>query len=202
MKKVFEYINKTIKGTSQDVTKIMTETFKEKIKTLLNLNDKLLNIMNDRGILVSYLMSPLSKITSLAHTSQSTLRRIPDSNRVSDLLINKTIPITVNDNLLKFRDTDKNCELEEDLMKMTTNKNYNVDLAKLTDKKSMLDFDREISFDEKALRNKNNRDKTLNKLLESTAVMASGISTIFFRENPNELCGDLKLLPQTKTSWK
>ena len=63
MKKVFEYITKTIKGTSQDVTKIMTETFKEKIKTLLNLNDKLFNILNDSGILASYLMSPLSKIT-------------------------------------------------------------------------------------------------------------------------------------------
>ena len=130
------------------------------------------------------------------------MTRNPDSNRVNDLLINKTIPITVNDKLLKFGDTDKKCELEEDLMKMIINKNYNVDLAKLADKKSMFDFEREISFDEKALGSKNTRDKTLNKLLESTAVMASGISTIFFRENPNELCGGLKLLPQTKKSWK
>ena len=200
MKKVFEYITKTIKGTSQDVTKIMTETFKEKIKTLLNLNNKLFNILNDSGILASYLMSPLSKITCLAHTSQSTLTKNPDSNRVNDLLINKTIPITVNDNLLKFVDTDKKCELEEDLMKMITNKKYNVDFAKLTDKKTMFDSEEEISLGEKALGNKNTRDKTLKKWLESPAVMASGISTICLPENPNELCGRLKLLPQTKTS--
>ena len=37
---------------------------------LENLDNKLLEIMNDRGILASYLMSPLSKITNLENTTQ------------------------------------------------------------------------------------------------------------------------------------
>ena len=35
-----------------------------------NSNNKLLEIMNDRGILATYLMSPLSKITNPENSSQ------------------------------------------------------------------------------------------------------------------------------------
>ena len=96
--------------------------------------------MNDRGIIESYLLSPLSKITKPEHTSQFKLVKDPSSNRVNDLLMNKTIPVTLCNNLLTFRDTDKEIELQGDLLKMITNKNYNVDLAKLSDKKIMFEF--------------------------------------------------------------
>ena len=39
-------------------------------QALENLTNKLLEIMNDRGILASYLLSPLSKITNPENTSQ------------------------------------------------------------------------------------------------------------------------------------
>ena len=45
----------------------------------------------------------------------------------------KTIPVTLYDSLLKFRDTDKKFELKGDPLKMITNMNYNVDLADLRD---------------------------------------------------------------------
>ena len=60
-------------------------------------------------------MSPLSKINNPEQTSHYKLVKDPDSNRVFDLLINKTIPITINDSLLTCRDTDKMFELEGEL---------------------------------------------------------------------------------------
>ena len=134
MKKVFEPLTDTIKDTSRDKTKTITESAIEDNKALDNLNNKLLEVMNDRGIIASYLLSPSSKITNPENASQFKLEKVCSSNRVNDLLIYHTIPVTLYDNL-KFRDTGKIFELKGDLLKMITNENYNVDLANLSDKK-------------------------------------------------------------------
>ena len=89
--------------------------------------------MNDRSILASYLMSPLSKITHPKNDSQFKLVKDPSSNRVNDLKIHNSIPITLYGNILTFRDTGKGFELTGDLLKIITNKNYKVDLASLSD---------------------------------------------------------------------
>ena len=60
--------------------------------------------MNDRVILASYLMSPLSKITNPENTTQFRLAKDLNSNRFNDLLIQNTIPITLHDNFLTFPD--------------------------------------------------------------------------------------------------
>ena len=197
MKNVFEPVTKSIKDVSEEVTKTMTENSIKNNQALENLNNKLLEIMNDRGILASYLMSPLSKITNPENTSQFKLVKDNNSNRVNDLLIKNTIPITLYNNLLTFRDTGKEFELKGDLLKMITNNNYNVDHASLADKKLMYDFAKEMHFDLKAVGKKSTRDRTLIKLLKSPAIMASGASnTIFLSSDPNELCDRLKLLLQ------
>ena len=154
--------------------------------------------MNDRGIISSYLLSPLAKFTNPGNTTQFILVKDSSSNRVNDLLIHNTIAITLHDNLLTFRDTNKVFELKGDLLKMITNKNYNVDLASLHDKKIMYDFAKEMNFDMKAQGNKSTRDRTLIKLIKSPAIMASGVTTIFLSSDPNELCDRLKLLLQEK----
>ena len=82
---------------------------------------------------------------------------------------------------------------------MIFNKNYNVDLANIQDKKLMYDFAKEMNFDLKAQGNESTRDKTLIKLLKSPAIMASGISkTRFLSFDRDELCGTLKLVLQEK----
>ena len=163
------------------------------------MNNKLLEIMIDIGILASYLMSPLSKITNPENTAQFILIKDSSSNRVNDLKINNSIPITLHNNLLTFRDTNKQFELKGDLLKMITNKNYNVDLASLSDKKLMYDFAKEMHFDERRVGNKSTGDRKLIKLLNSPAIMASGVSkTLFLSSDPNELCDRLKLLLQEK----
>ena len=201
MKKVFEPVTKSLETTSENLTKAKTESSKENNLALENLNNKLLEIMNDRGILATYLMSPLSKITNPENTTQFKLVKDANSNRVNDLNINNSIPITLYNNLLTFRDTGKEFELKGDLLKMITNKNYNVDLASLADKKLMYDFAKEMHFDVKKIGNKSTRDRTLTKLLKSPGLMvsASGVSkTIFLSSDPDELCERLKLLLQEK----
>ena len=91
--------------------KAITENSKEKNLALENLNNKLLEIMNDRGILASYLMSPLSKVTNPEKTTQFKLVKDASSNRVNDLNINNSIPITLYNNMITFRDSGKEFEL-------------------------------------------------------------------------------------------
>ena len=198
--KLFEAVTKSIENTSQNITKTIAESSLKNNQAIENLNNKLSEIMNDRGIFATYLMSPLSRITNPEITRQFKLVKDYNSNRVNDLLI-KITPITLHDNLLTFRDSNKQFELKGDLLKMINNKNYNIDLASLSDKKLMYDFAKEMNFDLKGQGNKSTRDRTLTKLLKSPGLMvsASGVSkTIFLSCDPDELCNSLELLLQEK----
>ena len=116
-------------------------------------------------------------------------------------MIKNTIPITLCGNILTFRDTGKEFEITGDLLEIITNKNFNVNLASLSDKKLMFDFAKEMTFDTKAQGRKSIRDITLINLLNSPGLIfsASGVSkTIFLSSDPDELCNKLKLLQQEK----
>ena len=121
--------------------------------------------MNDRGLLASYLMFPLSKITNPAQTSQFKIVKGDNSIRDNGLLINRTTPITLYNNFLTFRDTGKEYEKQGDLLKMITNKNYNVDSASLADKKFMYDFAKEKNFDSGGQGGKSTRNRRLTNYL-------------------------------------
>ena len=201
MKKLFEPVTKSLENTSEDLTKAITETSIKKNLAIENINKNLLEIMNDRGILATYLMSPLSRITNPNNTSQFRLVKGHNSNRVNDLLLKNKIPITLYGKMLTFRDTNKQFELKGDLLEMITNSKFSVDLASLSDRKLMYDFAKEMHFDTKASGNKSMRDRKLIKLLNSPSLIfsASGVSkTIFLSSDPNELCDRLKLLLQEK----
>ena len=201
MKKVFEPVTKSLENTSENLTKAITETSIKNNLAIEIINDNLLEIMNDRGILSTYLMSPLSRITNPENSSQFKLVKDSSSNRVNDLKINKTIPITLYGKILTFRDTNKQFELKGDLLETITDSKFNVDLASLSDKKSMYDYSKEMHFDARTQGNKSTRDRKLIKLLESPGLMvsASGVSkTIFLSFDPNELCDRLKLLLEEK----
>ena len=165
-KEVFEPVTKSLENTSQDITKTITETSVKNNQAIENINKKLLEIMNDRCILASYLLSALSKITNPEKTSQLKLVKDPSSNGVNDLKIHNSIPITLYGNIITFRDTGKNFELTGDLLEMVTNSKNNVNLARLADKKLLNDFAKEMNFDLKAVGKKSTRDRTFIKLLE------------------------------------
>ena len=197
--KVFEPLTNTLKKTSENITKTITESSNNNNKAISDLNEKILEMMNDRCILASYLMSPLPKITNPKNTTQFKLIKYSSSNRVNDLKINNSIPITLHNILLTFRDTNKQFELKGNLLKMITNKNYNVNLASLADKNLLYDFAEEMHFDERRVGNKSTPDKTLIKLLNSPAILVSSVSkTKFPSSNPSELCDRLRLILQEK----
>ena len=62
--------------------------------------------------------------------------------------------------MITFCDTNKKFQLNGDLLKLITNKNYNVDLAKLSAKKVKFDFAKGMYFEGKTLENKSTRDKS------------------------------------------
>ena len=145
------------------------------------------------------MLSPLSKITNPENSTHFKLIKDSRSNTVNDLKTNNSVPIILHNNLLTIRDTNKQFELKGDLLKMITNKNYNVNLASLTVKKLMYNFAKEMHYDERRVGNKSTRDKSLIKLFNSHAIMASGVSkTRFLSSDPNELCDRLKLSLQEK----
>ena len=78
MKKVFEPMTVIVRDVFKDITRTITETSKENKKTLEVLNNKPLEIMNDKDILAPYLLSLLSKIANPEHTSQFKLVKDPD----------------------------------------------------------------------------------------------------------------------------
>ena len=102
MKKVFEPVTKSLENTSQDITKTITETSLKNNQAIENLDHKLLEIMNDRGIIASYLLNPLSKIFNPENTNQFKLVKDSTSDRVNDLKINNSIPITLYNNIITF----------------------------------------------------------------------------------------------------
>ena len=55
-----------------------------------------------------------------------------------------------------------------------------------------------MNFDFKQKARPSNRDKSMKKVLNSPATMASGISTIFLPENLIDLCDKLKILIHEK----
>ena len=89
-------------------------------------------------------------------------------------MINKTIPVTIHNNLLRFCDTDKEFELQ-DFLKLIIIKNYNVDIDNSQDRKLKYEFAKEMCFDEKALGNRSTGDKSLIRLLKSPAIMAGSL---------------------------
>ena len=199
MKKVFEPVTKSLEKTCQDITKTITESSITNNKAIETLNNKLSEKMFDRGILASYLMSPLSKITNPESATQFKLVKDSTSNRVNDWKINNSIPITLQNNLLTFRDTGEEFELKGDLLQMITIKNYNDNHASLSDKKLMYNFAKEMHFDERRVGKISTRDKTLKNLHNSPGIMASGVpKTLFLPSDANELCDRLKLLLQEK----
>ena len=110
------------------------ETSKENNNSSANLSDIFLENMIDMGVIASCLLSPLTKITNFEHRSQFKILRDLHSNQIKDLLIKKSIPVNLYDNLLTIRDTNKMFEFGGELLKMITYRHYNIDLASLLDK--------------------------------------------------------------------
>ena len=199
MTKVFEPLNDTLKKTSENITKTITENSINNNKAIENLNEKILELMNDKGLIAPYLTSSLVEVFKKDNKSQFRLRKDPNSTKMNDFLIHETIPVNIFSNMITFRDSNKTFRLEGDLLKVITNYKLNADHSSPQDKKLIYEFAKEMNYDTKSTGRPSTRHTSIIKILESPAIMASGISkTIFLSSDPDELCERLKLLLQEK----
>ena len=199
MTKVFEPLTDTLKKTSGNITKTITENSIINNKAIENLNEKILELMNDKGVIASYLALSLVEVFKKDNKSQFRLRKDPDSTKLNDFLIHGNIPVTIFSNMITFRDTDRTFRLEGDLLKVITNHKFNVDHSNPQDKKLIYQFEEEMNYDIKSTGRPSTRHNSMIRLLDQPAIMASGFSkTINLSSDPNELCERLKLLLQEK----
>ena len=70
MKEVFEPLTDTLKNTSENIAKTITETSNKNNQAIENIYNNILEIMNDRGTLATYLLSLLAKITNPENSTQ------------------------------------------------------------------------------------------------------------------------------------
>ena len=199
--KLFKQMTDEIKYTSEKITKTFTENSINNNKAIENLNEKFLELMNDRGMIAPYLASSLVNLFKLENKSQFRLRKDPNSTKMNDFLINGGIPVTLFSNMLPFRDSNKSFKLDGDLLEAITKYDFNVDHSNQQDRKLIYEFAKEMNFNIKEKGKKSGRDKSMIRLLKSPAIMASGVKkTIFLSSDPDELCERLKLLLQEKNT--
>ena len=197
--KLFKPMTDVIKNTSENITKISTENSINNNKAIENLNEKILELMNDKGLIAPTIASSLVNLFKPKNKSQFRLKKDLNSTKMNDFMINGGITVTVVSNILIFRDSNKSFKLDGDLLESITNYGFNVDHSNQQDRKMIYEFAKEMNFNIKQKGNKSNRDKSTIRLLKSPAIMASGISkTLFLSSNPDELCNRLKLLLQQK----
>ena len=199
MEEVFEPLTNTLKKTSENISKTITETSIKNNKAIENLNEKVLELMNDKGLIAPYLASSLVEVFIFDNKSQFRLRKDPNSTKMNDFLIHGKIPVSLFSNMITFRDSNKSLKLEGDLLKVITNYKFNVDHSNQQDRKIIYEFAKEMNYDTKSTGRPSVRHNSMIRLLDQPAIMASGFSkTIILSSDPNELCDRLKLLLQEK----
>ena len=199
MNKLFKPMTDAIKNTSENITKTITENSINNNKAIENLNEKILELMNDKGMIAPYLTTSLVEVFKKDNKSQFRLRKDPNSTKMNDFLIHGNIPVTIFSNMITFRVSNKTFRLEGDLLKVITNYKFNIDHSSPQDKKLIYEFAKEMNYDTKSTGRPSTRHESMIRLLDKPAIMASGISkTIILSSDPNELCDRLRLLLEEK----
>ena len=195
MTKVFEPLTDTLKKTSENITKTITESSINNNKAIENLNEKVLESMNDKGLIDSSLI----EVIKSDNKGQFRLTKDPNSTKTNDFLINGKVPVTILSNMLTFRDTKKVFKIEGDLYEVITDYKFNVDHSNQRDRKIIYEFGKEMKY---RLKNKGRpsiRHNSMIRLLNQPPIKASGFTKpIILSSDPNELCNRLKLLLQEK----
>ena len=198
LKEVYEQLTNTLKNTSENITKTITESSINNNKAISDF-EKFLELMNDNGMIAPYLASSSVNLFKPENKSQFRLRKEPNSTKMNNFLIHGNMSVTLFSNMITFRDSNKSFRLEGDLLKLITNYKFNVDHSSPQDKKLIYEFAKEMNYDAKSTGQPSIRHNSIIKILESPAIMASGISrTIVLSSDPKELCDRLGLFLQGK----
>ena len=147
---VFEPLANAIKKTSENIANTITATSNKNNKAISDLNEKILELMNDKGMIAPYLASSLVNLFKPENKSQFIIRKDPNSTKMNDFLIHGNIPVTLFSNMITFRDSNKSFRLEGDLLKVVTNYKFNADHSSPQDKKLIYEFAKEMNYDTKS----------------------------------------------------
>ena len=146
IKKFYEPLTDTIKDASENITKTLTENSNNNNKAIENLNEKILELMNDSGLIAPYLASSLVNVFKSENKSQFRLKKDLNSSKMNDFLINGGIPVILVSNMLIFKDSNKSFKLDGDLLETMTNYDFNVDHSNQQDRKLIYEFAKEMNF--------------------------------------------------------
>ena len=195
LKEVFEPMTNAIKNTSENITKSITENSINNNKAIEKLNEKILESMNDKGLIDGSLI----EVIKSDNKGQFRLTKDPNSTKPNDFLINEKVPVTIFSNMITFRNTKKVFKIEGDLYKLITDYKLNVDHSNKQNQQMIYEFGKEMKYKLKNKGRPSIRHNSMVRLLNQPPIMASGFSkTIFLSENADELCDRLKLLLQEK----
>ena len=195
LQEVYEPVTKTIKSVSENISKTLTESSINKNKAIEILKEKVLESMNDKGLIDSSLLEVLKS----DNKGQFRLFKDPNSTKPNDLLINEKVPVTIFNNMLTFRDTNKVFKLEGDLYKVITDYKFNVDHSIKQNRQIIYEFGKEMKYKLKNKGRPSNRHNSMIRILNQQPITASGfIKTIILSSDPDELCNRLRLLLQEK----
>ena len=136
----------TIKDTSENLTKAITEKSVNNNKAIGNLNETVLKLMNDRGMITPYLASFLVNLFKRENKSQFRLIKDFNSTKLNVFLIKGGIPVTLYSNMLTFRDRKLPFKLDGDLLGTLTKYDFNVNHAKPQGRKLICESGKEMNF--------------------------------------------------------
>ena len=83
VKKLFEPVTKLLEKTTQDITMTITETSIENNKAISDLNEKVLELMNEKGLIAPYLASSLVNFFKLENKSQFEFKKVLKSTKMN-----------------------------------------------------------------------------------------------------------------------
>ena len=195
MKQVYEPLTNTIKNVSEKISKTLTKSSINNNKAIENLNEKVLESMNDRGLIDSSLI----EVIKSDNKGQFTLTKDPNSTKPNDFLINEKVPVTIFSNMLTFRDTKRVFKIEGDLYKVISHYKFNVDHSNKQNWQIIYEFGKEMNYKLKNKGRPSIRHKSMIRLFNQPPITASGFTkTIILSSDTNELCDGLKLLLHEK----
>ena len=145
MEEVFEPLTDTLNKISENITKTFTETSIKNNKAISDLNEKVLELMDERSLIAPYLASSFVNLFKPENESQFRLRKNLNSTKMNDFLIHGNIPVSLYRNIITFRDGNKSFRLEGDLLKLITNYKFYADHSSPQDKNLIYEFAEELS---------------------------------------------------------
>ena len=117
----------TIEDVSEKTTKTMTETSIKNHQAISDINEKVLELMNDKAMIAPFLASSLVNHFKPENKSQFKLKKDNNWIRMKNFLIIRGIPVTLYSNMLTFRGNIKSFKLDENFSETMTHYDFSFD---------------------------------------------------------------------------